>query len=84
MGEIPDARPDSRNMPGLVRKLFIFATLEGLILQPHVNWNSSAIRLDYRSNRVTQCSSVSPEDVRKGVYLESYGIIGELQHLFVS
>ena len=29
-------------MPGLARKLFIFAAVDGLILQPHGTWTSSS------------------------------------------
>lgn len=74
-------------MPGLLRKLIIFATVDGLILQPHGsssrhngNGESSSIRIDYKTNKI---SPVSPSDLsaRRESGLEAYGLVGMISSI---
>jgi hypothetical protein len=67
-------------MPGLVRKLLIFAAVDGLILQPapprnHPPATQQAIKIDYRGNVGPLLKDRREEDTAP-VSLEAYGIIG--------
>lgn len=67
-------------MPGLVRKLLIFAAVDGLILQPapprnHPPATQQAIKVDYKGNVGPLLKDRRDEDTT-AVSVEAYGIIG--------
>ncbi|KAG5300487.1 SacI domain-containing protein [Histoplasma ohiense] len=69
-------------MPGLARKLLIFAAVDGLILQPYSSSQrgapsnpSSALRIEYKTRRIDSAPSSSNSD---DACLESHGVIGLL------
>lgn len=67
-------------MPGLVRKLLIFAAVDGLILQPtpsrhHPPTTQQAIKIDYQGNVGPLLKDRREEDTAP-VSLEAHGIIG--------
>lgn len=65
-------------MPGIVRKLIIFATTDGLVLQPHGGSDqSNPLRIDFKSRSIGPHVKVQPETFRQSPHLESHGIIGE-------
>jgi hypothetical protein len=65
-------------MPGLIRRIFIFAAVDGLILQSPGSLDpSAALRIDYKSQKLTSAPSISAEDYSQKPHLESHGIIGE-------
>ena len=65
-------------MPGLVRKLVIFATIDGLILQAHgpVEHHHS-LRVDYRTRSITPWKGSHAELHKQPQKLETHGIIGQ-------
>lgn len=78
-------------MPGLLRKLLVFAAVDGLILQPHGNGSREnnnnnntngdyPLRIDYKTNKVTPLPnnhiSEPSERERKDTGLEVYGLVG--------
>ncbi|OKL64219.1 hypothetical protein UA08_01020 [Talaromyces atroroseus] len=74
-------------MPSLVRKLVIFAAVDGLILQPNggaqrnssSNGNSSSLQIDYKTRKITSLSQARPESTaRLTPSLEAYGLVGIL------
>lgn len=75
-------------MPGLVRKLVIFATIDGIILQPwHGNGQRnnlnhgtySPVQIDYGTRKISLLSPTALEQRAKGDSgLEAHGIIGML------
>jgi SacI homology domain len=75
-------------MPGLVRKLVIFATIDGIILQPwhgneqRNNLNHGAyspLQIDYGTRKISLLSPTALEQRAKGDSgLEAHGIIGML------
>ena len=67
-------------MPGLVRKLLIFAAVDGLILQPapprnHPPATLQAIKIDYKGNVGPLLADRREVDTAP-VALESHGIVG--------
>ena len=67
-------------MPSLVRKLLIFAAVDGLILQPapprnHPPTTQQAIKIDYKGNIGPLLKDRREEDTAPAT-LEVYGIIG--------
>lgn len=68
-------------MPGLARKLLIFAAVDGLFLQPIGQRASSTdaggIRLEYGSNKIT---TVTKQDDGTDSGLEVHGIVGRSIH----
>ncbi|QSS65167.1 SacI domain-containing protein [Histoplasma capsulatum] len=69
-------------MPGLARKLLIFAAVDGLILQPYSSSQRgapsnppSALRIEYKTRRIDSAPSSSNSD---DACLESHGVIGLL------
>ncbi|KIW99805.1 uncharacterized protein Z518_10733 [Rhinocladiella mackenziei CBS 650.93] len=65
-------------MPGLVRRLLIWATVDGLVLQAHgPAEHHKAIQIDYKHRQIKE---LQKNDVggRKGPPLEAHGIIGLL------
>ncbi|KAF1995684.1 hypothetical protein P154DRAFT_526099 [Amniculicola lignicola CBS 123094] len=70
-------------MPGLVRKLLIFAAVDGLILQPapprnHPPATQQAIKIDYKGNVGPLLKDRRTEDTAP-VSLECHGILGLLK-----
>ncbi|KAF2795740.1 SacI domain-containing protein [Melanomma pulvis-pyrius CBS 109.77] len=70
-------------MPGLVRKLLIFAAVDGLILQPapprnHAPATQQAIKIDYKGNVGPLLKDRREADTTP-VSLESHGIVGLLK-----
>ncbi|KAL1961746.1 hypothetical protein VTN77DRAFT_1108 [Rasamsonia byssochlamydoides] len=72
-------------MPGLVRKLVIFAAVDGLILQPNGNRHrngdnaQSPIQIEYRTQKITTLPATAAEHPdKKSVGLEAHGIAGLL------
>ncbi|KAF2138109.1 uncharacterized protein K452DRAFT_321464 [Aplosporella prunicola CBS 121167] len=70
-------------MPGLVRKLLIFAAADGLILQPapprnHPPTTQQAIKIDYTGKIAPLLKDRREEDTTP-VSLEAHGIVGLLQ-----
>ncbi|KAK8245091.1 SacI homology domain-containing protein [Phyllosticta capitalensis] len=70
-------------MPGLVRKLLIFAAIDGLILQPapprsHPPSTQQAIKIDYKGNISPLLKDRREEDTTS-VSLEAHGVVGLLQ-----
>ena len=63
-------------MPGLVRKLVIFAAVDGLILQPahqHQRSHHHSLHIAYETDSITRAKrQVSKDDV----FIESHGIVG--------
>ena len=65
-------------MLGIVRRVVIFAAVDGLILQAHGPIDHhKLLRIDYRSNKVVSCPPSSLPPDHEFVSLESHGIIGE-------
>lgn len=67
-------------MPGLVRKVLIFAAVDGLILQPapprnHPPATQQAIKIDYKGNVGPLLADRREADTAP-VSLESHGIVG--------
>ncbi|KAI9690360.1 MAG: hypothetical protein M1822_009322 [Bathelium mastoideum] len=70
-------------MPGLVRKLLIYAAVDGLILQPFSQRNSaaataSAIRIDYKNHAINPVLHDWHHDENSHLSLEAHGIVGLL------
>ncbi|KAK7722695.1 hypothetical protein SLS57_004900 [Botryosphaeria dothidea] len=70
-------------MPGLVRKLLIFAAVDGLVLQPspprnHPPTTQQAIKIDYKGNIQPLLKDRREEDTTPQA-LEAHGIVGLLQ-----
>jgi hypothetical protein len=65
-------------MPGLIHRIFIFATVDGLVLQSPGSFEPPAVlRIDYKSQKLTSAPPISAEEYSKKPHLESHGIIGE-------
>lgn len=70
-------------MPGLVRKVLVFAAVDGLILQPapprnHLPPTQQAIKIDYRGNVGPLLKDRREEDTAP-ISLETHGILGLLK-----
>ncbi|ODM16288.1 hypothetical protein SI65_08287 [Aspergillus cristatus] len=77
-------------MPGLIRKLLIFAAVDGLILQPYGNGSrhnggnndSSSIHIEYKTSKISSfpASALSDEieEKQQDAGLEAYGLVGLL------
>jgi len=68
-------------MPGLVRKLLIFAAVDGLVLQPapprnHKPATEQAIKLEYKSSRIGPLLKDRREEDTAPSTLEVHGIVG--------
>ena len=79
-------------MPGVIRKLLIFAAVDGLILQPYGNGSrlnggghshnesSSSIRIDYKTSKITSLptSALSGQNEKSQdvAEIEAYGLVG--------
>lgn len=65
-------------MPGLIRRIFVFAAVDGLLLQSAPSSEPPvALRIEYKSQKLTSVPSISAEDYSEKPHLESHGIIGE-------
>lgn len=63
-------------MPGLAKKLLVFAAIDGLFLQP-VGTGGKAVKIDYGvSNKIT--STAKAEDGDDNGF-EVYGIVGQAE-----
>jgi hypothetical protein len=74
--------PIATTMPGLVRKLLIFAAVDGLVLQPapprnHKPATEQAIRLDYKSSKIGPLLKDRREEDTAPSTLEVHGIVGK-------
>ena len=66
-------------MPALVRRLLIWATVDGLILQAHgPSEHHKAIQIDYKNQQIKELQKTEVVS-KKGAQLESHGIIGTRQ-----
>ena len=64
-------------MPGLVRKLIIFAAVDGLVLQPLAQKGqrpAPAVKITYNGSTI---GPVLGEVVNHGKGFEAFGIVGE-------
>ena len=67
-------------MPGIVRKLLVFASGDGLIVQAHGPVeNHKAIQIDYKSKRVQEYSLDDDAIEKRQERLEAHGLIGKLR-----
>ncbi|KAF7595312.1 hypothetical protein BBP40_006561 [Aspergillus hancockii] len=72
-------------MPSLLRKLVIFAAVDGLILQFPGNGSrhngsseSSSIRIDYKTSRISPLSAYPADQIEQDSGLEVFGLVGLL------
>ena len=65
-------------MPGLVRKLLIFAGIHGLILQPLGAKKSQATQIAYKDSSIGSTLKDGAESESSGNGFEAFGIVGEL------
>ena len=64
-------------MSGLVRKVVIFAALDGLILQPHgLVDHHKLLHIDYKTQALTFSSESQLKQDNNFARLETHGIIG--------
>lgn len=66
-------------MPGLVRKLIIFAALDGLILQPVSEKGQKKhppTKIGYKTNNISYATNDNDDAEHKKHSFESFGIIG--------
>jgi hypothetical protein len=68
-------------MPGLVRKLLIFAAVDGLILQPapprnHKPATDQAIKIAYKGNAIEPLLKDRRQEDTANETLETHGIVG--------
>src|SRR3954471_11454542 len=82
-------------MPGLVRKLLIFAAVDGLILQPapprnHKPTTEQAIRIDYRTHAIGPLLKDRRDEDTAPTTLEAHGVVGtgnifmEFKHILLT
>lgn len=68
-------------MPGLVRKLRVFATSQGVVLQPLAvrhQRGAPPIRIDYETHSIkSPVRDLDTDEDASDVYIEVYGIVGE-------
>lgn len=66
-------------MPGLIRKLLIYASVNGLVIQAHGPVDHhKAVQIDYSTQRVRDCSAADASKSKKEIQLEAHGLIGSL------
>ena len=66
-------------MPGLVRKLLIFAAVDGLVLQPvgqRGQRPAPAAKIAYKDNNIGPALKDDTEGSEAGKSFESFGIVG--------
>lgn len=62
-------------MGGLIKKVVVFAAVDGLFLRPSLGDSQNAgIKIEYGSNKITTGSRPAEEDSETG--LDSHGIVG--------
>lgn len=67
---------------GIIRKLLIFATTNSLVVQAHGPVeHHKAIRIDYGSQRISECPHEEAVQSRRGPQLEVHGLIGRLSYI---
>jgi hypothetical protein len=65
-------------MPSIVKRFVIFATADGLILQPHGGWDHNhSVRIDFKVKSIVPHAKVDPETIKYSPHLEIHGIIGK-------
>lgn len=66
-------------MSGFVRRLVIFATIEGLVLQAHGHpENHKSLLIDYKTHKVVDSAKSTPPHNQDVVRLDAHGLIGLL------
>lgn len=73
-------------MPGVIRKLLVFAAVDGLILQPVAQRNQrteAAVKIDYNTHSVVPQLQDPSAEHSAPVSFESHGIIGRLIDFYV-
>lgn len=66
-------------MPGLVRKLLIFAAVDGLILQPLAQKGqrpAPATKIAYKDNHIGPVLKDGGENERSAKSFEAFGVVG--------
>jgi hypothetical protein len=63
-------------MPGLVRKLLIFAAVDGLILQPLGQRPAPAAKICYKDNTIVPVLKDAGNEAGAGKSFEAFGVIG--------
>jgi hypothetical protein len=67
-------------MPGLVRKVLIFAAVDGLVLQPLAQRgqrNGPSTKISYKDNNIGPVLKDEGECEKPGKSFEAFGIVGE-------
>ncbi len=64
-------------MPGLVRKLLIFAAVDGLVLQPLSQRPSSAVKIAYKDNNIGPVVKGGDEKEEPIKSFEAFGVVGK-------
>lgn len=75
-------------MPGIIRKLVIFAAVDGLVLQPWTQRTQPtslpSLEINYKTRRVTRTlHAENLEHVDSAQKLEAHGLIGQ-SHILLS
>jgi hypothetical protein len=73
-------------MPGIVRKVLIFAAVDGLVLQPapprnHKPATEQAIKLEYKTNAIVPLLRDRRNEDTAPSTLEAHGIVGTARRL---
>lgn len=66
-------------MPGLVRKILIFAAVDGLVLQPVAQRNqrpTAATKIAYKDSTIGPVLKDSGEAEKSGKSFEAFGVVG--------
>ena len=66
-------------MPGLVRKLVVFAAVDGLILQPSTQRNQKAtpgLQVKYNTHEIAAASPASQARDESSASFDAHGIVG--------
>ena len=66
-------------MPGLARKVLIFAAIDGLVIQPLAQRgqrSAPAAKIAYNDNVITSVLKDEGEDEKSGKSFEAFGIVG--------
>lgn len=67
-------------MPGLVRKILIFAAVDGLVLQPLAQRGQRpvpATKIGYKNNHITPVLNADGDKGENGKSFEAFGVVGE-------
>lgn len=69
-------------MPGLVRKILIFAAVDGIVLEEIVPQSQRgqrpppSVKISYRDNAIEPLQVVGQEEERRGKGFDAFGVIG--------